>query len=300
MIIIKKKRKKRKQTVVFDSINLDAHQIKGIGGIPSDCFYIEKFADTCLNISSSQILNSLNSLPNWKVSKENGKYVGTGNWILPSYPFMKYRGNELNRFKCFFYQENGKGVSKYYYTGWQKASMFAYQSSLTCPEIDNLMKVLSEKMIWKKNKFRFNQSIVTKYRDWQDNIGAHQDKPIDITPNSPIIIITLCKPGNERTMVLTQGETIIWKGKLKNGSMLILGDKANGTYKGGKNKQEIKHEILKGEDPNVGERISIVVRDISSFVSKENIYKDFVKHVKVIENRIMQKTGKRVNYENLI
>ena len=79
MIIIKKKRKKRKQTVVFDSINLDAHQIKGMRGIPSDCFYIENFVDTCLNISSSQILNSLNSLPNWKVNKENGKYAGNGN-----------------------------------------------------------------------------------------------------------------------------------------------------------------------------------------------------------------------------
>ena len=263
----------------------------------SDCFYVENFLQKNMKIDSEKMMDDLNSLPVWSVKKEGDKYSGEGNWILPEYPFMGYRGLKLNRFKCFFWNGD-KGIPKYYYTGFQKASMFAYQKAETCPIINDIMSLFTKNLVWKDKTFNFNQTIVTKYRNWKDNIGAHQDKPKDIAENSPIFIITLCKPGNERVMVLSKGKEVIWKKKLANGSLLVLGDKANGTYKGGKGQEEVKHEILKGEDEKIGERISLVVRDIRTFIKPEKIYKDFVKHVDTMEKRIKEKTGKDVKYED--
>ena len=273
----------------FKDISLDESNVL------SDCFYVENFLQTHMKIDSEKVVADLNSLPIWSLKKEQGKYSCKGNWILPERPFMGYRGLKLNRFKCFFWNGD-KGVPKYYYTGFQKASMFAYQKAETCPVINNIMSQFTENIVWKDKTFKFNQTIVTKYRNWKDNIGAHQDKPLDITDNSPIFIITLCKPGNERTIVLSKEKKVIWKKKLANGSLLVLGDQANGTYKGGKGQEEVKHEILKGENEEIGERISLVLRDIKTLIKPEKIYKDFVKHVDTLEKRIKEKTGKEIKY----
>ena len=68
-----------------------------------------------------------------------------------------------------------------------------------------------------------------------------------------------------------------------------MGDISNGTYDGGLGRHEIKHEILRSDNSNIGERVSLVFRDIKTFVKKSKIDKLFVKHVETIEDRLSNK-----------
>ena len=283
----------------FGTERLTQYQIKSKEGIPSDCYYIENFVEKYLKLDSSVILNSLNKLPIWRLRKNpENKLVGNGNWINPNYPFMGFRGNDLNRMKCFFYDSSLTAIPKYYYTGFQYASMFSYQSTTTCPIVQTILNKCSSEIKWRENRFKFNQVIVTKYRNYKDSIGSHQDKPNDIKDNSPILILTLCEKGNERTMQLTtQDDRKIWTKDLKNGSLLILGDKSNGTYKGGLKNQEVKHEILESRNKSIGERVSLVLRDITTLISKDKVESYFQKHVLKIENKIFEKQQLKINYE---
>jgi uncharacterized protein (DUF924 family)/alkylated DNA repair dioxygenase AlkB/Ran GTPase-activating protein (RanGAP) involved in mRNA processing and transport len=108
-------------------------------------------------------------------------------------------------------------------------------------------------------KIPFNHSVVLLYRDGNDCIGFHKDKMLDLSPDNPIASISF---GQERVYMLrdnihnpTQSQEL----KLKNGTLLQLGPKTN---------DEWYHSVPMDKNNNLGPRISITFRVVTTFRNK--------------------------------
>eukprot|EP01126_Amoeba_proteus_P055009 TRINITY_DN679_c0_g1_i3.p1 TRINITY_DN679_c0_g1~~TRINITY_DN679_c0_g1_i3.p1 ORF type:complete len:213 (+),score=43.64 TRINITY_DN679_c0_g1_i3:50-640(+) len=124
---------------------------------------------------------------------------------------MLYRGNQLARTKFFLVEDSTKSASKdqppkmirkYVYPGWQWESLMFYRSIDCVKPISDLVKVFHEQITYsfsdhpiegedERKRSVVNHVIGTKYISGEDNIGWHNDKTKDITPNSLIYIISL-------------------------------------------------------------------------------------------------------------
>jgi len=102
---------------------------------------------------------------------------------------------------------------------------------------------------------KFNSFLVNWYEDGEHYIGAHADSTVQLVPDSPIITITLCLPGQPRKFRLRDMEKNIVKDVLTpNGVVLVMG---------GRFQKEFKHEIVKiagAAAKKAGSRISITLR----------------------------------------
>ncbi len=173
---------------------------------------------------------------------------------------MKYRGNNLNRSKFFLVDiHKKKGYPKYYYTGFQYASMLYYSDLKKHELLYNMAHSVSNLEIGGINS-NINHIIGTLYIDGNDNIGWHNDKMKSIRPNSNIYILSF---GGTREFAIRKNDSkdTVWSKKLRRGDLFVLGPKTNSMY---------QHTILKTNN-KVNPRLSLVLRDITEYVKLEAI-----------------------------
>lgn len=229
-----------------------------------DSLYVPNFVETNLQMQSSDLFETFLNYNGWV--DENGSYIA-------------YRGNPLNRVKCFFTEnvaadpETGipTVVKKYVYPGWQYRISLRHRCFRELPTLDKLVQHLSNHFEYCAGatwlKMRINHAIGTQYRDSNDYIGFHQDKTETITDGTPILMLSF---GERREMHLTD-----LQGNVKSvvvmepGSLFVLGPQTNAT---------MKHAIVVGKDERVldknriiGPRVSLVLRDISTSVSAKEM-----------------------------
>jgi alkylated DNA repair dioxygenase AlkB len=114
----------------------------------------------------------------------------------------------------------------------------------------------------------FNHIIGTLYSDQKDEIGAHHDKMLDIREGSDIISLSL---GDFRECLLTsevgvEQQRVV----LEDGDLFVLGPRTNAL---------LKHAVLPVQDERiierngvaVGPRISVVLRDIRTQLSRAQV-----------------------------
>ena len=137
----------------------------------------------------------------------------------------------------------------------------------------------------------FNHAIGTCYRDEDDNIGFHHDKTRYITPNTPIISLSL---GETREFHLDHigpdgkpqhYQTIV----LKPGDLFILGPETNRDLRHAV--VPVKDERVLQRDPSVeiGPRISLVFRDICTSITLREVRK---KAAATEDRRLQKKLSK--------
>ena len=127
------------------------------------------------------------------------------------------------------------------------------------------LKIIRD-IVHKKTGVDVNHVVVNRYRNGKDHIGYHHDKTRDFYPGAPVCTLSL---GGTRTFVLKNQETKkCTKMLLKDGSMFILGEGTNKTY---------KHSIIKTAsecDP----RISLTFRKIATKRSKDGLVIEYDKN----------------------
>ncbi len=197
----------------------------------------------------------------------------TSPWTDPSDLNFKYRGHELARKKAFLVSSNDDTVPeldqepsmlpKYTYPGFQYGSMRSYRDVRTVPSLERIVAEIQQRLAFNDGPVSINHSILTCYRDGNDNIGFHSDKMIDITPNSPIISLSL---GQDREFHLGQADPNDRKATvtthrmvLSSGDLFILGPRTNALY---------RHSIVPSAKKEIRPHVSIVMRNIATLISR--------------------------------
>jgi len=102
---------------------------------------------------------------------------------------------------------------------------------------------------------KFNSALLNWYKDGNHYISSHADGVTKLLPDSPIITITLCLPGEPRIFrIRDKNKGILKDITTTNGLVLVMG---------GKFQNELKHEIVKmtgKRAEKAGSRISITLR----------------------------------------
>jgi hypothetical protein len=169
--------------------------------------------------------------------------------------------------------------------------MRAYRDVRTVPELHNIMELLCKRLRFKDRSVALNH-ILTCYRGTDDNIGFHSDKMKDITPETPIISLSLGEKrefhfgqvdSNDKMKTITTHKFV-----LNSGDLFILGPKTNAVYR--RAIVTVDQEKLIRRDPKakVGPRISIVLRDIETIITREDARK---KAAKTESNRLLKTAG---------
>ena len=201
------------------------------------------------------------------------RLLRTAPWVDRNLPEMYFRGNVLRRTKFFLVESKERDPTKipenlrrYRYPGWQWKSMLHYRSINSNADVKELVRKCSKLNYIlgddEKKKVVLNHVIGTEYKDGHDDIGWHEDRPVDIEPGGLIVDLSF---GATRELHLREKETKIVKIviPLKSGDLFILGPKTNAT---------MEHSIVETEK-DVGPRISLVMRDICTVVSLEKVQK---------------------------
>lgn len=203
-------------------------------------------------------------------------------WTETTDKFMLYRKRMLKRQKAFHCKappEHIKGESlaiafKYFYPGFQYAAIEHYGVFDDMPEVARLVKELERVCACNGVPITLTQLIATRYRDGEDGIGFHKDKVKDIRPGSPILVFSF---GESREMHLGVRETR--KGKerfrlkralvLNHGDLFILGPETNKCSWHAIVPVKDERVIQRPEGYQVKPRISLVIRNIKTTVTKE-------------------------------
>ena len=101
-----------------------------------------------------------------------------------SQAWMRYRGHELNRDKCFFFVRSRKVTArgeplilyKYGYPGFQWKSLLHYQPTSVLPALDQLLAFFSTRCSFRGRRLYFNHVIATRYEREHDRVGWHSDE----------------------------------------------------------------------------------------------------------------------------
>ena len=140
----------------------------------------------------------------------------------------------------------------------QQAYLKDYSFSGTVSKVKELPVEFIPYMEWVNSLGygEFNSFLVNWYENGENYIGPHADNTAPLVPDSPIVTITLCAPGEERKFRLRDIKTkkVVKDVLTPNGIVLIMG---------GKFQKEFKHEIVKITGPKAqkaGARISITLR----------------------------------------
>jgi alkylated DNA repair dioxygenase AlkB len=274
-------------------------------GIPNiqqallDSFIVPNFVQTTLAVDPAMLYNTLyDSAP----------------WTDPSDPDFKYRGNELARRKAFLVisttdheplvGQEPTTIPRYSYPGWQNGSVRCYRDVRTVPEIHNMMQALCKQLLYNGRTVKLNHAILTCYRGADDNIGFHSDKMKDIVPDTPIISLSLGEKrefhfgqadANDKMQTITTHKFV-----LNSGDLFILGPKTNAAYRHAI--VTVDQETVIRRDPRVkvGPRISIVLRDIATVISREEARKAAVTTEKRRLLKARSLVGKRKTTKNQI
>ena len=265
-------------------------QVKGrrvTGGVKygPDSWYIPSFMQDYLEMQPEEIMGATG----W-------------NWIDRQSVDMRLRSKVLPRTKSIQHDpffmgfeddfvpvpgdcgEDGEGgdeyVPRYGYTGWQVTSMENYIHTDEVPVVHQIMGRLNGALMFRLNgdtadlwrRSRHTQCIATMYRDPHDEIGGHDDKTADSAQKSLILIISAGEP-RELHLWANEYPKNVTAIKMEPGSLFVLGPLTN---------QIMKHSLVKVEDElliqrqngeEVGPRISLVFREITSYISKRMIAK---------------------------
>lgn len=100
----------------------------------------------------------------------------------------------------------------------------------------------------------FNQCLVNWYADGTAYIGSHADDEAQLSPFSPIVTITLCRPGLRTFRIRDREKRVVHEVETEHCQVLVMG----GAFQ-----REFKHEIVpvRGKKAlSVGPRISLTLR----------------------------------------
>lgn len=215
---------------------------------------------------------------------------------------------------------NGHGnppnfLRRYRYPGWQWESMLFYRTFDYVPIVKQIADTCTQYLKFcikekdetgeelveeKENKSQLKPVIVnhvigTKYLDGEDYIGFHSDKMHDITPGSLILLLSM---GEIRELHLRKIGTEIAENfvVMEPGSLFILGPLTN---------KIMEHSIVKLKDEKIVKRkitklkprLSLVLRDIKTIISLEDILKEVIKSKKSKENAKKKKEERKRKQE---
>lgn len=159
--------------------------------------------------------------------------LNTPQQVMGDHTDLKYRGNPLGRHK--FWSQDGDpqqvGYYYYYYTGVNWSVMRAQFDWSKCPYHG---PVACAYKLWcaEKGVQAANHCITTMYKDGNDSIGAHFDKPRSIAPSKPesASLITVLKLGDTARpfqLFRLNEETPFWTQDILPGAALIMTFEAN-------------------------------------------------------------------------
>ncbi len=228
-----------------------------------DSYHVPNFAQQFLNLDNAATFDTL---------------TNTAPWTNPSDDEMKYRGRELPRQKAFWTATHDP-LHKYSYPAWQWKSMLSYRPFTYTPIIQQLVDTMQRDLRIENQALVINHVIGTRYRDSNDTISFHSDKVKDITLNSPIISLSfgetremhICKNGDEKNVhVFVLGP----------GDLFILGWRTNAAYQHSIVPVNKERQIQRQPNVPVGPRISLVMRNIATTISRKELAKEIKKSIK--------------------
>jgi alkylated DNA repair dioxygenase AlkB len=228
----------------------------------------------------------------WRL-KLFGALHGGAPWTDPSDPDFMYRGRELARRKAFLVVSDDpvprldrepSNIPRYGYPGFQYRSLQSYRDVRTVPELHNILKALMERLGYKDCAVVLNHAILTCYRGADDNIGFHSDKVRDIAKDTPIVSLSLGEirefhfgqpdPANPKMDTITTHRFV-----LKSGDLFILGPQTNAAYRHAIVPVHLERLIKRDKGYEVKPRISIVLRNITTMITREEARKMAAKTV---------------------
>jgi alkylated DNA repair dioxygenase AlkB len=216
-----------------------------------DSYHIPQFVQTYLAYDVPTVWNSLNQDSPWTNPQDNA---------------LRFRGNELPRQKAFW---TSPLYRKYSYPGFQYKSMLSYGNFADTPIIESITNALQNELLVGGKGVTINHVIGTRYRGADDNIGFHSDKIQDITENSHIISLSF---GETREMhIRKSGAKAVQVIVLRPGDLFILGWKTNLAYEHSIVPVSSEKQIQREPGVDVGPRISLVMRDIATFLTREEL-----------------------------
>jgi alkylated DNA repair dioxygenase AlkB len=212
------------------------------------------------------------------------KLLQTAPWNRRDNPAMMMKGHKLKRTKFFAFAHDDPDLFlKYGYTGFQWSSLKLYKRWSSMPEL----KEAVQGMRINGTPALFNHIIGTLYKEEKDEIGAHHDKMKDIREGSDIISLSL---GDKREFVLTsedgdEKQRVV----LEDGDLFVLGPLTNAQLKHAV--LPVKHEqLIERQGAAVQPRISIVLRDIETRLSRAQVVAKIPKSERVKERTRQAKT----------
>lgn len=278
------------QKEVTSPVTFYGVEIPNMNHALADSFIVPGFIQTTFGLDPTVLYNDL---------------IATAPWTDPSDVNLLYRSHELARQKAFLVvstadaepliNEEPTWLRRYGYPGFQYGSMRSYRDVRTVPGLHNIMEALCQHLVYNDRGVELNHAILTCYRGADDNIGFHSDKMRDITPNTPIISLSL---GEMREFHFGQADpkdamqTITThKFVLRSGDLFILGPKTNAAYKHAIVPVDQEQVIRRDPRVKVGPRISIVLRDIATIISRDEARKNATK---TAEKRLLKPKGEKV------
>mgnify|MGYP001195865272 CR=1 FL=1 len=221
------------------------------------------------------------------------------NWMDRNDSRMLYRGNAMTRTKKTMVNDLSR-IPVYRYPGFQYASIQAYEAFYQVPEVNVLVDRLNGGLKYslgndeEMNALGINHVIATRYEDGDDSIGFHSDKVEDIAKESLILILST---GARRELHLRKvGEaSVCFVVVMQPASLFVLGPQTNIQY---------EHSIVPVGDEryfqrkDVSARLSLVLRNISTMMTCENVKEKIKKSEHSKEVRREKREAKREKEES--
>lgn len=257
--------------------------ILGAQSVFEDSFYIPNFVQTCLP---------------WNVYTLYDEILRSAPWTAPDNIYLLYRGFELRRTKAFLYgTDERQRIPVYRYPGFQWRSLQFYRRFSEVPVIEQIADILQNQLKVNNQGIFLNHVIATRYCGPEDNIGYHSDKTRDITKNSPILMISF---GESRELHFgfqdpedSQKTNFERAFTLNAGDLFVLGPKTNLLHKHCIVPVDEERNIARDPEREIGSRISLVLRNISTKMTTREIQKEILKTDSLRVKRREKKKEKR-------
>lgn len=213
-------------------------------------------------------------------------------WVNRANDELRYRGNELKRTKAFCVEAGDDEplgamplvVRRYRYPGWQWESLQHYRPIQCVPSVYRLVGYLNEHCRFALpcddggdeavvRHMSLNHAIFTHYMRDTDEIGYHSDKVDDIADESLIVMVSL---GGARELWLRRADASDDEAPdhvvvCEAGDAFLLGPRTNVAYKHAIAPVANERVLQRPDGVPAAERISIVLRNIKTTATHEQI-----------------------------
>jgi alkylated DNA repair dioxygenase AlkB len=291
--LVQQHRQQQQQEAPLPLVTWNGAAIPNIKHALSDSYIIPGFSSIYLGLEPSKLFGALQD---------------TAPWTDPEDPDFMYRGRELARQKAFLTVSDDlvprldmepSVMPRYGYPGFQHGSMRAYRDVRTVPQLHNMVETFQERLCYFGLPVEINHLILTRYRGAEDNIGYHSDKMKDIQRGTPIISLSLGEerefhfgtpdPANPKMQTITTHRFV-----LKSGDLFILGPQTNAAYRHAVVPVDQEVIIKRAKNAEVKPRISIVLRDIHTMITREEARKRAAKTEEARKIRDQEKKHKQL------